>query len=82
MRHIAFVDRLGDTFRWKGENVATTEVERALDAHPAISESVVYGVTVPGADGRAGMAAITPAADIDWTDLTAHLRRELPAYAV
>jgi acyl-CoA synthetase (AMP-forming)/AMP-acid ligase II len=85
MRHIAFVDRLGDTFRWKGENVATTEVEKGLNAHPDIEESVVYGVEVPGADGRAGMAAITPRQDlnsVDWADLTRHLKGELPAYAV
>ena len=85
MRHIAFVDRLGDTFRWKGENVATTQVENALNAHPAIEESVVYGVEVPHNDGRAGMAAITPAndiADIDWAGLVAHLREELPGYAI
>ena len=85
MRHIAFVDRLGDTFRWKGENVATTQVENALNAFPEIEESVVYGVEVPHADGRAGMAAITPVnklADIDWGALVAHLRNELPAYAV
>ncbi|MES1928675.1 long-chain-acyl-CoA synthetase [Salinisphaera dokdonensis CL-ES53] len=85
MRHIAFVDRLGDTFRWKGENVATTQVENALNAHPEIEESVVYGVEVPHSDGRAGMAAITPVnklADIDWAGLVAHLRNELPAYAV
>lgn len=82
MRHIAFVDRLGDTFRWKGENVATTEVEKALDSHPTIAESVVYGVEVPGADGRAGMAAVTPRDEIDWTGLAEYLQNELPAYAV
>lgn len=85
MRHIAFIDRLGDTFRWKGENVATTQVENALNASDQIDEAVVYGVTVPKADGRAGMAAITPAgalADIDWARLVTHLRRELPGYAV
>ncbi|MEQ8799532.1 MAG: long-chain-acyl-CoA synthetase, partial [Salinisphaeraceae bacterium] len=83
MRHIAFVDRLGDTFRWKGENVATTEVEKALNSHPRVAESVVYGVEVPHADGRAGMAAVTPEGDDpDWAGLAAHLRAELPAYAV
>lgn len=85
MRHIAFVDRLGDTFRWKGENVATTQVETALNAYPQIEESVVYGVAVPHAEGRAGMAAITPkrrSGDIDWPGLAAHLRARLPAYAV
>jgi len=85
MRHIAFVDRLGDTYRWKGENVATTQVENALNASEQIAEAVVYGVEVPKADGRAGMAAITPEgkfADIDWTQLVTHLRHELPGYAV
>lgn len=82
MRHIAFVDRLGDTFRWKGENVATTEVEQALDNYPGISESVAYGVEVPGADGRAGMAAITPEDGIDWARLAGHLQNALPPYAV
>lgn len=90
--HIAFVDRLGDTFRWKGENVATTEVENALNAHPDIEESVVYGVAVPGNDGRAGMAAITPkvkkggqtpSLEVSFlTDLARHLREALPPYAV
>lgn len=85
MRHIAFVDRLGDTFRWKGENVATTEVEKALNTHDQIAESVVYGVEVTGADGRAGMAAITPqegGGEIDWDGLARHLKNALPAYAV
>ena len=85
MRHIAFADRLGDTFRWKGENVATTQVENAVNAFDGVEESVVYGVEVPGADGRAGMAAITPVADaedFDWAGLAQHLKRELPVYAV
>ncbi|MES1923717.1 long-chain-acyl-CoA synthetase [Salinisphaera sp. T31B1] len=85
MRHIAFVDRLGDTFRWKGENVATTQVENALNAFDAIAESVVYGVEVPHNDGRAGMAAITPHDSleaIDWRGLVSHLRDTLPAYAI
>lgn len=85
MRHIAFVDRLGDTFRWKGENVATTQVENAVNAFDDVAESVVYGVEIPGADGRAGMVAITPENDagaFDWAGLAAHLRSELPGYAV
>ena len=54
-----FVDRIGDTFRWKGENVATSEVAAALRRAPGVREAVVYGVTVPNADGKAGMAALT-----------------------
>ncbi|WP_050949949.1 long-chain-acyl-CoA synthetase [Gordonia effusa] len=81
-RHIAFVDRLGDTFRWKGENVATTEVEAALNAVPGISASVVYGVEIPGADGRAGMAAIVVDDDFDPIALAAAVRERLPHYAV
>lgn len=55
-RHAQFVDRLGDTFRWKGENVSTTEVENALQALPLISTAVVYGIEIPNTNGRAGMA--------------------------
>ena len=53
-----FVDRIGDTFRWKGENVSTSEIEAALRACPGVEEAVVYGVQVPGTDGRAGMALL------------------------
>ena len=81
-RHIAFVDRLGDTFRWKGENVATTEVEAALNGTAGIVESVVYGVSVSDADGRAGMAAVVVDDGFDPVTLASELRRRLPAYAV
>jgi fatty-acyl-CoA synthase len=54
-----FVDRVGDTFRWKGENVATSEVAAALRRAPGVREAVVYGVAIPNADGKAGMAALT-----------------------
>lgn len=81
-RHIAFVDRLGDTFRWKGENVATTEVEAALNAVAGVENSVVYGVEVPGADGRAGMAAVVTGDGFDPIGLAADLRDRLPHYAV
>ncbi|HKY91545.1 MAG TPA: long-chain-acyl-CoA synthetase [Nevskiaceae bacterium] len=82
-RHIAFVDRVGDTFRWKGENVATTEVEAALNHHPHVEHAVVYGVQVPGMDGRAGMVSLTwRGGDFDGAGLAAFLRERLPAYAV
>nr|WP_180206019.1 long-chain-acyl-CoA synthetase [Pseudomonas sp. SbOxS1]NYU06238.1 long-chain-acyl-CoA synthetase [Pseudomonas sp. SbOxS1] len=83
--HAQFVDRLGDTFRWKGENVSTTEVENILLQHPNISEAVAYGVEVRNTNGRAGMAAITPAeslATLDFGELLAFVRQHLPAYAV
>jgi len=84
-RHYQFVDRTGDTFRWKSQNVSTTELESILSMHPQIAEAVVYGVTIPGADGKAGMAAITPsvpASELDFKDIYHYLSRELPAYAV
>ncbi|MEO1656652.1 MAG: long-chain-acyl-CoA synthetase [Pseudomonadota bacterium] len=82
--HIQFVDRVGDTFRWHGENVATTEVEAAVIKFPDIEDAVVYGVAVPGMDGRAGMLALTPTngRQPDLTGLANHLRATLPPYAV
>jgi fatty-acyl-CoA synthase len=54
-----FVDRIGDTFRWKGENVSTNEVAETIARHPGIETANVFGVEIPGADGRAGMVALT-----------------------
>jgi len=76
-----FVDRIGDTFRWKGENVSTNEVSEALSVLPGIKEANVYGVSVPGTDGRAGMAALVVSPEFDITKLAAQLAPNLPAYA-
>jgi len=76
-----FVDRIGDTFRWKGENVATSEVAEALSVAPGVVEANVYGVKVPRQEGRAGMAALVVDGDFDGETLFAQLERELPAYA-
>jgi len=77
-----FVDRVGDTFRWKGENVATQEVAEILNAAPAISEANVYGVPLPGSEGRVGMAALVlqPGTQFDPLTFYAHTE-QLPAYA-
>ncbi|WP_326545705.1 long-chain-acyl-CoA synthetase FadD6 [Mycolicibacterium sp. ND9-15] len=82
--HAEFVDRLGDTFRWKGENVATTEVEAALSIDPTVDECTVYGVEIEGAGGRAGMAAIrlNEGCEFDGKSLAATLYDRLPTYAV
>jgi fatty-acyl-CoA synthase len=76
-----FIDRIGDTFRWKGENVATSEVAEAISIFPGIKEANVYGVKVPGTDGRAGMAALVAAGPIDFAKFKAHLEKNLAAYA-
>ena len=86
-RHAQFIDRLGDTFRWKGENVSTTQVENIVSDYAKIANAVVYGVEVPHTNGRAGMVAITLAEDSklneqDLSDMLTHFKNELPAYAV
>ncbi len=79
--HLHFVDRLGDTFRWKGENVSTEEVAELLNKGPGVVESNVYGVEIPGTDGRAGMAAIVVEDGFSPEELYAYVATELPAYA-
>lgn len=83
--HAQFVDRLGDTYRWKGENVSTTEVENVLLQHPQIAEAVAYGVEIENTNGRAGMVAITPSeslAALDMRELLQFAHGQLPHYAV
>jgi citronellyl-CoA synthetase len=83
-RHAQFVDRVGDTFRWKGENVSTTEVEHITNEHTQVAESVCYGVEINNTNGRAGMIAITPqqATEFDPNSILNHLQASLPHYAV
>src|SRR5207245_10671079 len=79
--YFSIVDRIGDTFRWKGENVATSEVAEAICAFPGVKEANVYGVAIPGTDGRAGMAALVAHDELDLAALRTHLINRLPEYA-
>lgn len=83
---IYFHDRIGDTFRWKSENVSTAEVSQALGTHKDVVEANVYGVQLPHHDGRAGCAAVVLAGDGEAHEevlagLGEHVRRTLPKYA-
>ncbi|KAK3684518.1 hypothetical protein LTR37_020193 [Vermiconidia calcicola] len=81
-----FLDRLGDTFRWKSENVSTAEVAEVLGRFPKVVEANVYGVEIPNHDGRAGCAAIyippEERKSFDWKGLLEHSKKGLPKYAV
>jgi fatty-acyl-CoA synthase len=76
-----FVDRIGDTFRWKGENVSTVEVAAVASTAPGVAEAVVYGVTIPGCEGRAGMVAAVIGENFDLAAFRRHLVEELAEYA-
>ncbi len=84
-KHTQFVDRVGDTFRWKGENVATAEVESIINQLDMVENCAVYGVSVPNCDGRAGMCTIIPKIapeEMDGGQLYQTLSNQLPPYAV
>jgi acyl-CoA synthetase (AMP-forming)/AMP-acid ligase II len=79
-------DRVGDTFRWKGENVATTEVEHVISGVRGVADVAVYGVEVPHCDGKCGMAALTlspgvSVSTLDWLAMHQALQSHLPVYA-
>ena len=81
-RHLQFVDRMGDTFRWKGENVSTTEVENIIDGSGMSEEAIVYGVEIPKHSGKAGMVTLVPRDNFEISAFFKFLQENLPPYAI
>lgn len=83
-KHARFIDRIGDTFRWKGENVATAEVEGIISQVESVEMCAAYGVQIPNNDGRAGMVTIVKRSGIAFNidTITKLLHNELPKYAI
>jgi fatty-acyl-CoA synthase len=79
--YLYFVDRIGDTFRWKGENVATSEVSERLSGVEGVKEINVYGVPIGDLDGKAGMVSLVTGPEFDIAGLAQYVDRELPTYA-
>ncbi|MGE5390387.1 MAG: long-chain-acyl-CoA synthetase [Deltaproteobacteria bacterium] len=81
--NFSFVDRLGDNYRWKSENISTNMVSSVIDGYGHIEDANVYGVEVPGMEGRCGMAALKllKGESIDWEEFSAHITANLAPYA-
>ncbi len=79
--YYSFVDRLGDNYRWKGENVSAVQVGAALRSCAGVTDAAVYGIPIPGHDGKAGMAALTVSEKFSPAQLQIHVQTSLPHHA-
>lgn len=79
--YLYFIDRIGDTFRWKAENVSSAEVAEYCASAPGVEEAIIYGMPVPHCDGKAGMAALIVNEDFDLQQFKNHVDSKLPSWA-